>query len=394
MTKARVILGASAFFVTSFLMSGNGNVLPQLFFQRFYPDRKVVLLAACLFVGTCGGIAGVLVSRRTELGRTRALVIVLATLGAEAALFFLRDALTYVALNAVAQFGANYLTNQVDHAAVTRGAPEHRRLYDGASNVARLFGILAAPAFFTRFVGQTIPVLAILTAATGIALASAGSVATLPARQAVTGVDVTAGKPLRALEPADRLLFGYAAGVYVALYLFAANLIYLLRDVLHVEDAVRRGGTAIVVVFFSALVANALAASLRGTSEPRRPALAAPVGVLAVAAAVMLRGETLPFAVVLGGCAVVGTTYGVFLAEVRDHASRGARDHGKIELLTLFNNLGNVSSLIAFGVMVVLAATLHGSGTHRWVLGIIGILPVAVLPLLFASTALRAPGKR
>lgn len=390
-SRHRLVIGALGFLATSFLMSANGNVLPQLFFQRFHPDRKVLFLAACLFVGTCGAIAGVFASRRSELARWRTAAIVLATFAAESSLFTVRNAVAYVALNAAAQFGANYLTNQIDHAAVRHTDTRSRGLYDGASNVARLAGILAGPAFFTRF-GANMPVVfgaLVLTAA--IALASVGSLVgdSAGAPASALGAGAIARQPI---DSRDRLLFGYAISVYVALYLFAANLIYLLRDVLHVEDATRRGGTAIVVVFFSALVANAVAAARHTARPPRRSMLGAPVLVLAFSASVLLRGGTFPFGVILAGCAVVGATYGLFLAEVRDRASRGAREEGKIELLTLFNNIGNVSALVAFSAMVALATALRESAgaTHRWILAIIGMLPFLATPLLFAATSRRS----
>lgn len=382
-TKLRVALRASGFLVTSLLMSANGNVLPQLFFQRFHAERKLLLLAACLFLGTSAGIVGVLASRRGELRRSNAVAVVILTIGAEATLFLLRDALAYVAVNALAQFGANYLTNQIDRAATSRGDSD-RRLYDGVSNGARLLGILAAPAFFTRFVGQAAPTFVVLGLAATIALASALSLAAPEAGRAPTGGSSAAA----ALARSDRLLFGYAASVYVALYLFAANLIYLLRDVVRLQDAVRRGGTAIVVVFASALLANALYAAVRGTGRPRRSALAAPVPMLAVAAAILLCGVAVPPPAIFAACAIIGATYGVFLAEIRDHASRGARESGKTELISAFNNLSNVSSLVAFGVMALLATLLRHSpnGTHGWVLGIIGVLPLAAVPLLLSAT--------
>ena len=49
-TPAALTLGAVALFFLSFLMSGNANVLPQLFYQRFYPEQKVLLLRSrCSF---------------------------------------------------------------------------------------------------------------------------------------------------------------------------------------------------------------------------------------------------------------------------------------------------------------------------------------------------------
>ena len=71
---------------------------------------------------------------------------------------------------------------------------------------------------------------------------------------------------------------------------------------------------------------------------------------------------------------LLGLSYGFFLAEVREWCSRGAREEGKTALLTLFNNMTNLSSLVAFATMLLLAVAARQIGRPVFgpLLGIIG----------------------
>lgn len=385
-SRARVALRASAFFTLSFVMSANGNVLPQQFFQRHAPAQKPLWLAACLLLGTASATLAVWRARRGRTTRAPMLLTLLATLLAEGALFALRHPLAYVGLNAVAQFGANTLTNHVDLAASARAGASRRRLHDAVSNLARLAGILTAPWFFTRHYADR--------AAVGASLAGAGALGALAvaltfSREAhgEARAGATADAPSTPLSTRDRVLAAYAVALYVSLYLFAANVLYLLRDVVHLADAEQRGGATISLVFLGALVTNALASALRARRARNRlslAALAAPVLVLAGSAAALLAGVVHSFAPVVAGSLALGLSYGFFLAEVREWCSRGARDEGKTSLLTLFNNMTNLSSLAAFGAMLALALIARQLGRPFFgpLIVIVGALPTLALAAL------------
>ena len=384
-SPARVGLHASSLLVLSFLMSANGTVLPQLFYQRHHEGQKVLLLALCLFTATLFATSGVLASRRGGLRRGPALAAVVATLAAESALFVVTSAVAYAALNALAQLGANFLMNHLDQAATARAGAGGRRLADAVGNAARLLGMLAAPAFFTAFHAR--PGALVGALATGLALTTASVVSALsrPTLRRAPGVEAA---PTTPLPRADRLLFAYVVTIYVALYLFAANMIYLLGDVARIASAERRGGLVIVVVFAGALVSGAAYQAAVGPSRDLRvSALGAPVIPLALAAAALFARAVPSFEAVIAGAVIVGASYGVFLAEVRDRASRG----GDPRLLTLFNNVGNLSALGAAAAMAMIAATARSGPVYARLLALIGGLPIAALPLLFAARSPRAP---
>jgi hypothetical protein len=389
---ALVVYRTAVLMILSFVASANGNVLPQIFYQRHYPDEKALLLGACLFAGTIAATAGVLASRRSA-ARTPATLAALAfVLTAEGALFFVRGAVVYVALNALAQLGGNWLNNRLDHAALA-AAGERRRLHDGAVNVVRLLGMLTAPVIFTAFYDRRGVLLSVLVGCAVLGLGSAASVLAASAPGSASPGTTTEGAPL---SRADRLVLGYATALYVALYLLAANMIYLLRDVLEMDRAEQRGGVAILLVFSSALVGTALAATYRARRPPRPTrirGLAAPAALLPPAAAILSRGAGLPFAAVVGGAVAIGLSVGVFIAELRDHASRGAREQGKTALLTRFNNVPNVSALLASATMVALAAACRGTaaGPYPYVLGVVGALPPVATALLFLGWRASVP---
>jgi hypothetical protein len=393
-SRPALALGAASLFFLSFLMSGASNVLPQLFYQKFYPERKAMLLAVTLFLSTACSLAGVAASRRRQIGRRGVLLGLAITIAAALALLSIRAAILYMALVSLVQFADNYLLNRIDHAAVARSGVRNRQSNDVMGNVARLVGMLAAPAFFPAFYGRQALVMAPVLVAGSVACAGVAVLfrtAALESGQPGAGISQPPERP-------DRLLFAYAVSVYVALYLFAANMIYLLRDLLQMPHAELRGGQAIVAVFVAAASVNGTAGALRRASGNARAVrvsvLSAQALALILSGGLLAAGVRPSFPVFLLFSVLVGGGYGAFLLELREYASRGARERNQTALLSWFNNMANVSALMAFGLMVVLAvARAHAPGTlYLWTLSLIAGVPVAgLIPLFAARRALHGP---
>lgn len=386
-----VVVHSTPLLVLSFLMSANSNVLPQLFFQRHAPAQgKLLLLALCLLGCTCASILGVAASRWARPGRLGVFILLAMTLAAENALFLVQGTALYMVLAAAAQVGANHLMNHLDHAGVQRAGASQRRIHDGATTISRLLGMLAAPIMFPWMYDQ--PALLHGTLGLGTLLAVAGTAA-LFSKVLPSSLEQVAGTKAAPARREDVLLLGFSLTVYVALYLFAANLIYLLRDAVHVQDAEQRGGTTLTIVFAGALAGNLLASLGKRPAghHLRLPLFLAPVPLLAGAALVLFLGEMPPTEVFLAGACALGASYGAFLAELRAYVSNAAREPGREGLLTWFNNLANVSSLVAFLVMALIAGWAQGGAhaAHPWVLGLVGLLPVTGLVLLFPRAAAR-----
>jgi len=389
-SKSTLALSVLVLFFLSFLMSGNANALPQVFFQRNYPEQKTLLLSITLLSSTIAAITGILVSRRIRPRRIVVAIAILITTVIAEALLSAHTVAHFILCLVLVQFADNFLLNQIDHAAVDR-AGQLRGFNDGAGTAARLLGMLSAPAFFTVFAGND-PIEKTVIAVLGIA-AMVGCLQ-LFRLQPTSEAKQQVSKQLSMPDRADWLVFAYAIAVYAALYLFAANMIYLLKDLFHIPGAETRGGAAIVTVFLAALAANATMAVAKRSSHQtggrdlRTAALALPTVALIFAAGFILAGIQVDNSLCLAAAAVIGACYGVFLWEVRDYSSRAARQ-GKTALLSWFNNMANISSLFAFGLMLALASGRSGI-YYLWLMwAIIGVLTAGLILLFCAAVQVR-----
>lgn len=396
-SRTGLLFGAFALFFLSFVMSGDANAVPQLFFQRFYPVHKTLLLSATLLASTIAATLAVVLSRRRRLSQQALTAAMLAGAVGTLILYSTGNGFLFSATIVMVQFAVNYLTNQIDYASVLR-AGALRRFNDAAGVLARLLGMLAAPAFFTTFYDNK-PVALVCSATIGLmATAGAGKLLSMPTAQ--QDADESFTKSEEPPDRADFFLFAFTVSIYVSLYMFGANMIYLLRDRLHIPHSETRGGTAIVAMFASAMLTNALVAIVRRKLPERTSRvvrllpLAVPAVMLFVWGGVLALGFRPRFLIFLAGACALGASYGVFLWEVRDYASHAARNDGKSILVSWFNNIGNVSSLIAFAIMLAFAATRGGApaGYYVRILFAISAVPIAGLMFLAAASKLVRSG--
>ncbi len=150
-------------------------------------------------------------------------------------------------------------------------------------------------------------------------------------------------------------------------------------------------------MYLSALGANgALALARRSSLESgrrslRAAALALPSVALVFAAGLIISGIQAGYSLCLAASAVIGACYGIFLWEVRDYSSRAAK-LGKTALLSWFNNMANISSLLAFGLMLALSSSRSNvpGAYYLWLMwAIVGILAAGLILLLCAAVLAR-----
>lgn len=389
-SKFTLLLSAFALFFLSFLMSGNGNALPQVFFQRYYPEQKTLLLSIALLSSTVAAFAGILVSRRVHARRFWVVALVLITIAMTEALLSAKTVAHFIACLVLVQFTDNFLLNQIDHVAVARSG-ELRGFNDGVGNAARLFGMLSAPAFFTVFADDNAVKMTVIGV---LGLIAMGGCLRLFRVQPLPETKAQVSGRLSVPDRVDWLVFGYAITVYSGLYLFAANMIYLLKDLFHIPGAEMRGGTAIVTVFVFALGANGIAALVKRSAPEtdgrslKASALALPALALIVASGLILAGIKPDYVLFLAAAAVIGVCYGIFLWAVRDYSSRAAKQ-GKTALLSWFNNMANISALFAFGLMALLASGQSGTYYLSLMCAIAAVQAVGLIMLVFTAVLVR-----
>ncbi len=380
-------------FPLSFLGSGLGNVVPQLFFRAHAPAEKERLLAACLLAGALVSLAGVAAGRalqgwalqgRAQVGTlagTLSLVAVgavfLGALGTASLSLFIS---AYLGLRLL----LNAQTQVFDRRAVGATPADERRGSDFANTVYRLLGMMLGSFYFALFFDAW-QVSALLLA--GLVAAAAWSVAA----SATPQVPTAAEQPARQrTTPGDHLVVAAGTCAYATLYLFGANLTYLLADWLHVAEPGRLAGWLLLAVYGASVLGAGLVAWLARWRR-RPPGLdALPFAM----ASVLIGGGALlaltPLAsqlpVLLTLSAAMGVAHAFFLSEARDHSTRGAAA-GRTGLLAGYNNMANAGAVLGFAAMTALAATpLRQAGLfHPALLGVI-----ATLAALSGAAALAA----
>jgi hypothetical protein len=159
-------------------------------------------------------------------------------------------------------------------------------------------------------------------------------------------------------------------------------------------------------MFVCAIVFNSLVAILHRrrtgfrSRQIRIGPLALPAVLLCFFGIIIGMGLPLTYAMFLTGACALGASYGIFSWEVRDYTSRGAQHEGKSALLSWFNNIGNISALVAFGLMVAFAANRAAApgGYYVEITSAISCTPVLGLFLLIGASLLlrnttRVPGQ-
>jgi hypothetical protein len=389
-SREGLLFGAFAIFFLAFVMSGNANAIPQMFFQRFYPHQKNLLLSISLLLATVAGTLAVILSKRFRLSTSQLLTAMLTTVIVTLLLYSTGRVPLFIGAIVVIQFAVFYLTNLLDYASVAR-AGTLRGFNDAAGVIARLFGTLSAPAFFPSFYDNKVIALSCSGFLGVLAIIGAARLLRMPVL--LDRAEAAGDNAEKSPDRTDQLFFSFAVSIYISLTLFGANMFYLLRDRLHIAHAETRGGMAIAAMFVCAIVFNSLVALLhRRRAESRNRLirmgpLALPAVMLCIFGMVIGVGLPITYELFLTGACLLGAAYGVFVWEVRDYTSRGAQHEGKSTLVTWFNNIGNVSALIAFGLMLAFAAhrAAAAAGYYLKITSAISCAPILGLLLLYGA---------
>ncbi|MEZ4450108.1 MAG: hypothetical protein R3B09_11580 [Nannocystaceae bacterium] len=381
-------------FFFSFVTVGLVTVCAQDFFARAAPAEKERWLAATLLLGTLAAFAGVRFGQRLRIDRRRRLGLCAVIAGLGALLGGIAAPIVYVIVHVVARWLINLGVQAFDAGAAALADAGARRLNDHASTSLRFVGMLAGPITFGAaaaawelgaavvLAGGLVGAWAALglgevvtgeragasaserppsstavstDAATSTAVSTDAVTSTAASTDAATSTAVSTdeaptGAGHRAASLARlRLLVGAALACYAGNYLLATSVVYLAADAYRIAEPAAHAGRLMTVVYAST-VAVSLTIAGRGLRV-------GPAWIGAGALCLLLTGLGLARAaaglwavqVVFG--ALLGGTFALVLLAVREAVSRAALA-GHPGALALFNNLGNTSALVAFGLMV------------------------------------------
>lgn len=377
-STSRVLLRNFVLLPLSFAGAGLGNVVPQLHLARLVPQDKERLLALCLWGGAAASIAGVLVAQRLVKGHSLHVLAaaVALCLGAVAGMAEIPEAAAFVGAYFALRFALNLLTQLCDRRIVLAGGEADRRLSDAANLAYRFAGMMSGSLFFALFFTArevTAGTLALLAALSLVSVLSLPNTTPIP-----ESLPLAAVKPTSPPSAAARLVVVAAALAYATLYLFGANLTYLLGDLLHLSEPAKRAGFLLLVVYAFSVLGAALVPAWRRWRPPPTDRLDG--GAFLISGATIAGGTLLLVfveapgtALLVGVSAALGLAHALFLLETRSFATRAAL-RGDTALVGAFNNVGNAGALAGFGLMGLLSLVAASRRFHLSLLVLIAAL--------------------
>ena len=378
MSSGNLLLRDLMYLYTSIFCAAIQNIVTQMFFDRYNPENKELLLFTTLFCGAVCTMLGILVSSRvTKTGAVPLAGMIAAVIMSFAGLFYVRTFLFYTILFCIASFFINYVYNTFDIYITATVRPEERERNVRILLGYQMAGYLISPLFFSVFASRSW-VCITFSVLLGLCSYVPVGIEYLKAPQPVPVKKEGHVRPVIYLKQ-DRKPMLYCFFMFMAVYILMPSVAYLFKDYLGVSGyAVRSSLYLGGIVLFSSVVI--LCCSAPGMWRMR---IASPLVLMgALIALLLLRSG---HAVVLAATAVVsGCGYGIFLSGSRHYVNTA--EAGR-HLIARYNQVMTGASL--FGYLI--SALIGWFCTQ----GNISVVPVkyGVILFLFAAAAGCTGGK-
>ncbi|MEM7151397.1 MAG: hypothetical protein AAF799_01085 [Myxococcota bacterium] len=377
--KAALVWRAGMFFGFTFLWMAVANVAPQAYLLEVAPERKGLYLSMILLLGTLGAAVGVSLSRRhvargLRLSRVR---LLLGTIAYAAPLLAvvaqLEPVWAYCGAYVVFRFASNWLFNISDNTLVDAAGAEGLGTHTSAAVGFQVVGMMMGPLAFALWSGQTAITLGVAVAVVVLTVLTVSGVAgKSEPEQENSDSELVQRRTGATLSGPGRLFVAHCVLSYMASLGMFAQLIYLVSDWLEVEGPERVGGILIAGVGLCSLATVVVSSRLEPSRCVRRSLVIAALCGLAMVG-VMVTRPSVPGLVLVG--VLAGVSGGRFLLLSRLIASSWTGAVGRDGMLSRYNNLGNVASILVFACFAALA-------------GVLGESHVAYMPVMLGLFAL------
>ncbi len=374
-TKRSILLRNFIFFYISFVTIGTIQIIPQIFFMTYYPQKKTFLLSLLLFFGTLGSILGIWMSqkKRFDLGvklplRYAMICLISITTVLFIKLFFTVDLTVYFLVFVFFKLCSNYIFNYQDQYFVKITPRNTLNIHTSSLTQFQLLAFLTAPFYFTVFYHHSS-----LTAVLTLLL---GFFTLIPVfnnyglKQDTSVMKITSINDDQKLNEGDYLFLLYVFFMHSMIIIISATIIYILRDYYKIQNIAVVSGLVIGFVNLSSIVAVFLKGLIPTTSKNEENNISFRLHLVLT----ILFGSTLllfylklstSLYYILFPGGMTGTAYGLFLVNTRNYASMTRIDEHKPELLATFNNLPNYSSLLSFISLLIISFVTHENSAYR-----------------------------
>lgn len=379
MRRGNLLLRDLMYLYTSIFCAAIQNIVTQMFFDRYNPENKELLLFTTLFCGAVCTMLGILVSSRVRKTRAVPLIgMITAVILSFAGLFYVRTFWIYTILFCIASFFINYVYNTFDIYITATVRPEERERNVRILLGYQMAGYLISPLFFSVFASRPWVCIA-FSVLLGLCSYVPVGIEYLKAPQPMPIKKEDRIQPVTYLKQ-DRKPMLYCFFMFMAVYILMPSVAYLLKDYLGVSGyAVRSSLFLGGIVLFSSVVI--LCCSAPGMWRIR---IASPLILIGSLMALLLlrSGHT---AVLVTTAVISGSGYGIFLSGSRHYVNTA--DAGR-RLIARYNQVMTGASLLGY-----LISALIGWFCTR---GGMSVVPVkySVILFLFAAAAACTGGEK
>ena len=368
------------FFFFSFCWSGISSVVAQLFLLNVAPDHKSSYLSSLMFTATITSIIALQVSEKfrnfffTRLAKYP-LILTLGMsviVGLALTIVTTQHLWVFVSTTLALCLVFNIYENLTDQYLITNTSPLKQNQYNQWLLMVRLMAWMLAPLYFSYSYGHwwnpvLLSILGLVAITCYYLIFSKNTAGDSP--------ELKHHNKSQSLVAQDFFFFGYIFPVMSGSTLFIAMQIYILRDHFGFENAATLGGTFITLANIAAVIAIMMQRKLKP------PAIIAQTGapLMYLVSIILMMSEVVVTEVGIGVLALgCGLAVGAFLDHSRNWATKVATK-GRPKVLTLYNNLFNISALVAFSLGFILTKWTEGKGFYMGIFTIIIVLQIVGL---------------
>jgi len=353
------------YFYISFFSAGAVNIIPQLFYNRYYPDKKEFLLSVTLILCSLGAVLGIVVSRKL-LGKVDRAIAPIFIIFVIAFCFILQTqkAVYFILMLLLASFTCNFIYNYLDNFFIDNTLHDSLEQHIKAVLIYQMFGYMLSPLFFSAFGNNKL-------ISTGVILFLAMMITSLSLSQIKVDLRIGSEDKLRiASLKSDRfscrevMFAGYAISYMMVEMIALASMVYILSDYYRLTDFAIKSGIAMFEILILAGITVVLVRPPKKMAEANDPRkseylLFNPTMNLLAVALFMLTIILLAlrlsrsFAYIMLALAPAGPAYGIFLKLSRSYASTMDVKNNKGRLLSLYNNIQNISGVAGYCIVLL-----------------------------------------
>ena len=377
------------YFYISFFSAGAVNMIPQLFFNRYYQDEKGFYLSITLILCSLAAVLGIALSDKLFGKMNKSIFPMLVVFSAcFAASLLVKNALSFIILMTAASFACNYLYNYSDNLFLKHIPNDSLDSHIKTILIYQMTGYMVAPIFFSAFINNQI-----ISLCTILALALLSAYFSFPhIKTFIQNIHENTKSDIREnskLSFREWAFVAYSLNFKMAVMVSLSLIVYILSDYYKFAGYDLKSGIVMseIIIFSGLSVLLIRTDKMQKTSEewhffnPLLNLLA--VGLFMTT--IILLGLRLQnnFIYTLLVAAPAGIGFGLFIKFSRNYASNMDIKSPNPKLLSIFNSMQNISGVIGYGVILLCWFVSKHLNLDYLMLMILGILGMLVMSFIF-----------